>query len=48
MFSKKKKKNQPVMKILCQVGMSFPLYGPFGEVKSYIAKVTCVCIVIIL
>ena len=45
MFSKKK--NQPVMKILCQVGMSFPLYGPFGEVKS-IAKVTCVCIVIIL
>ena len=26
------------MKILCHVGMSLPLYGPFGEVKSYIAK----------
>ena len=27
------------MKILCHVGMSLPLYGPFVEVKSYIAKV---------
>ena len=42
MFSKKKKKKKkikPVIKILCRVGMSLPLYGPFGEVKPYIAKV---------